>query len=338
MEQKNQNATVIERADGTTPAERYLRRLCDRSFLSLWSYPGVFRNQGQAGGKGDGKEVCDLLVVFENHIIIFSDKDCAVPDSPNVELDWKRWYKKAIWKSALQVWGAERWIRSFPDRLFLNRQCTTRIPIRVKITPSTRVHRIVVAHDGARRCKEVLGGSGSLMINNSVVGDAHYTTPFTIGIVSHEEGFVHVFDDTTLNIVMAAVDTISDFAAYLEKKERFLDSSLRVAAAGEEELLAQYLKRLNGNGEHDFVVPEGYDTVNYVEGIWNDFARNPQRLAQLDADRVSYAWDALIEKFTFHLLSRTQYFPTTDSIADQEEAFRFLAREPRTRRDLPPGN
>src|SRR5438477_13146594 len=53
--------------EGVTAAERYLAELCRRSFLSLWSYPAVFRDQGHRGGNGDGKEVCDLLVVFENH-------------------------------------------------------------------------------------------------------------------------------------------------------------------------------------------------------------------------------------------------------------------------------
>lgn len=64
----------VQPAEGVTDAERYLAKLCKRSFLSLWSYPGVFRDQGRVDGKGDGKEVCDLLVVFDNHIIIFSDK------------------------------------------------------------------------------------------------------------------------------------------------------------------------------------------------------------------------------------------------------------------------
>jgi hypothetical protein len=63
------NDAVI-RADGATPSERYLAKLCQHSFLSLWSHSGVFRDQGRRNGKGDGKEVCDLLVVFENHIII----------------------------------------------------------------------------------------------------------------------------------------------------------------------------------------------------------------------------------------------------------------------------
>jgi hypothetical protein len=30
---------------GATASERYLGRLCDRSFLSLWSYSGIYRYQ-----------------------------------------------------------------------------------------------------------------------------------------------------------------------------------------------------------------------------------------------------------------------------------------------------
>src|SRR5271154_3975523 len=110
-------------SEGVTGSERYLARLCRRSFLSMWSYPGVFRDQkAAAAGKGDGKELCDLLVVFENHVIIFSDKNCQFNDALNLKIAWPRWFKKAIQNSARQVWGAERWIRQFPDRLFLDRR------------------------------------------------------------------------------------------------------------------------------------------------------------------------------------------------------------------------
>jgi hypothetical protein len=109
---------VAIRAEGVTPAERYLQRLCDRSFLSLWSYPGVFRDQKADGKKGDGKELCDLLVVCGDDILIFSDKSCKFPDSGDIQLDWCRWFKKAVMESAKQVWGAERWLREFPDGSF----------------------------------------------------------------------------------------------------------------------------------------------------------------------------------------------------------------------------
>lgn len=98
--------TVIQRADGVTDAERKLKLLCDRSFLSLWSYSGIYRDQGDTLRGGDGKEVCDLLVVFEDHIIIFSDKDCVFPNSGDTKRDWVRWFKRAVLKSAEQVWGA----------------------------------------------------------------------------------------------------------------------------------------------------------------------------------------------------------------------------------------
>src|SRR5215207_7849938 len=157
-------ASPIIRSDGVTDAERYLKKLCDRSFLSMWSYPGVYRDQGRGGKAGDGKEVCDLLVVFEDHIIIFSDKDCQFPNTGDIELDWSRWYRKAIQKSAEQVWGAERWIKTYQDRLFLDRACTQPFPLDLPDPARAKFHRVVVAHDGARRCREELRGSGSLMI------------------------------------------------------------------------------------------------------------------------------------------------------------------------------
>lgn len=194
------NASPVCRAEGVTAAERYLKRLCDHSFLSLWSYPGVYRDQGRGGKAGDGKEVCDLLVVFEDHIIIFSDKDCQFPNTGNLEVDWSRWYRKAIQQSAAQVWGAERWIKSHPDLLFLDRACMQPFPLDLPDLARAKFHRVVVAHDGSRRCREELGGSGSMMIAPDLIGAAHSASeadggkPFMIGQIDPAKGFVHVFD------------------------------------------------------------------------------------------------------------------------------------------------
>ena len=97
--------------EGITSAERYLKQLCDHTFLSLWSYPGIYRDQGKPGPHGDGKEVCNLLVVVEDHIIIFSDKDCKFPDSGDLDRDWSRWYRRAVRESADQVWGLSAGLR-----------------------------------------------------------------------------------------------------------------------------------------------------------------------------------------------------------------------------------
>lgn len=324
---------TVVRSAGATPSEQYLKRLCDQSFLSLWSYPGIFRDQGRVNGKGDGKEVCDLLVVFDNNIIIFSDKHIRFDTTDNLELDWSRWFRKAVLKSAQQVWGAERWIQKFPDRLYLDKECTVPFPI-VLPDPSTAVfHRIVVAHDASRVCRERLGGSGSLMVDTRIIGEQHSTVPFTIGHLDKEKGYVHVLDDTSLDVVMTHLDTVSDFVAYLAKKEKLLTSGVCLAAAGEEELLARYVAKLNEQGEHDFMFPNETDRV-LLEGEWAKFLQSPERQAQVAANDISYSWDALTEKFLYHLMSGTQYETTHTEIAEQEKSFRWLARENRTRRRM----
>ncbi len=331
---------AVSRADGITESERYLKKLCDRTFLSLWSYPNVFRDQGSSA-KGDGKEVCDLLVVFENHVIIFSDKHCAFPDSGDLIKDWSRWYRRAVVKSADQVWGAERWIRSHPDRLFVDRACEHRFPIDPPDPDKAVFHRIVVAHDSSYRCRrEFNGGSGSLMISTSITGTAHYEAgprgvdPFTVGDLDPDKGYVHVLDDTTLDIVLSTLDTITDFVEYLTKKEAFMRSGRAVMATGEEDLLAFYLSDIDENEQHDFIVPPDVKGVFIDEGQWEDFKRSPQRRAQLEANEVGYAWDALIEQFSKHIIDGTQYYRSHDSVGDSERSVRLLAREPRTRRRM----
>lgn len=326
---------VLTKSEGVTEAERYLKTLCDSTFLSLWSFPGVYRVEGK--GKGLSKEVCDLLVVFGNHIIIFSDKACEFPRTDDLAKDWQRWFRRAVVSSANQVWGAERWIREHPDRLFVDRLCKVAFPFDLPPKADVRFHLIVVAHHAAARCSEVLGGSGSFMFQSDIKGiEAHLAKadPFIVGDLHPQKTFVHVLDDTSLGILLRTLDTISDFVSYLARKERFLRSSLKIFSTGEEELLASYLKRLGPDGCHDFVVPRNCNMVLFEEGLWEDFERNPQRHAQVAANRVSYSWDMLIEKFSHHAVTNTQHFASPRTVQATEKILRFMAAEPRTRRRM----
>lgn len=53
----------IERGIPVNTTEKTLSDLCDLAFLKLWSFPNPY--------KEPGKELCDVLVVFDNNIIIF---------------------------------------------------------------------------------------------------------------------------------------------------------------------------------------------------------------------------------------------------------------------------
>ena len=331
---------AVSRSDGINDAERYLQTLCERSFLRLWSYPGVFRDQSNGGKSKGGKEVCDLLVVFENHILIFSDKNINFPNTGDLDLDWSRWVRRAVLESGEQLFGAERWIKSHHDRLFIDRECKQPFPIDLPDMSSAKFHRIIVAHGAYDRCKKVMGGSGSLMIFSSIIGKDHMLKrsnggiPFAIGQVDPVRGFVHILDDTSLRILMTTLDTIYDFTSYLEKKEHLFEKIVSVGAAGEEELLAYYLGNLNKDREHDFIVDESLNGIYLDEGFWEDFSKSMERQSQIEANQISYSWDALIEEFSTHILNDTQYIKDPLGPRNQEKIMRILARESRTRRRM----
>ena len=338
----NYPETIILKSDGANASEKYLSALCNDTFLSLWSYPNLFRDEGRTDNKGDGKEICDLLVVFERHVIIFSDKMWTFPSTDDICLNWSRWYKKTIRDAEKQIRGAENHIKRQPDNIYLDSLCQRKLPIKLPNKSDAIYHRIVVAHGASEACKQYFsGGSGSLIIDTSIQGERHWRingndiAPFCVGQVNPSNGFVHVFDDVSLGIVMQTLDTVSDFVKYLDCKEIFLQSKY-INASGEEELLAEYLKNTDSHGRRSFISDiDDNDNVaglTILEGNWLDFCEHPSRLAQIEANKVSYLWDGLIQKFLFHLTTGTSESISHPIICEQEAMFRIMAREDRTHR------
>jgi hypothetical protein len=76
---KPEDTKPILKGTPVNKSEELLNHWCSKAFLRPWTYPGVY--------KGKNLELCDVLVVFEQHIILFSDKSCAYGDSGDPELD-----------------------------------------------------------------------------------------------------------------------------------------------------------------------------------------------------------------------------------------------------------
>jgi hypothetical protein len=333
MEMEDSAVTMPEDNGGTTPSERYLARLATKTFLTPWSYPNLYTDEGRANGRGDGKELCDLLVIFGDHVLIFSDKHCEFPTGPSLAVAWARWYRRAVEKSVRQILGARSWIMRFPDRVFLDRACQSKTPLKISALP--RFHLIAVTRGAYDACKAFFSGqsTGSLMINTSVVGTGHQKHPFTIGRVVADGPLIHVFDELTLNVVLRELDTIQDLVDYFSRKEEFLSKPDRaVMAAGEEQLVAMYLTRMDDQGRHNFAgIPEDLSAIYIDEGHWEAFVRNPQYLAKKQADKDSYAWDRLIE----HLARRGEFGlgeGRRHDLTAMEPALRVLASETRLAR------
>jgi hypothetical protein len=336
---------AVARGQGSTPSERYLAKLCDQSFLNLWSYPNVYIDK-RRGGKGDGKELCDLLVVCGDHVLIFSDKTIKWQDGEDILQSWKRWFNRAIHHSARQIRKAERWIEQMPDKIYLDKSCTKPFPFKLPPPERRKVHGIIVALGAGEACKAFFGeGVGSLIILPEIKGEQHLKgdkiIPFAVGDIDPQGPFIHVLDDATLDIVIGELDTVTDFTAYLTKKVELIRSGNLFSAGGEEDLVAYYMVRMNPQGQHDFTWPDGQplrqgDFLHIGTGQYEQLQNDPQYIAKREADRQSYVWDTLIKTFTDHMIAGTSIAIDGEPfvLSDSEEAVRYMALVPRFTRRL----
>ncbi len=301
-------------------------------------------NEGRRGS-GDGKELCDLMVVFGDDVLLFSDKSCVFPNDGDLNVAWNRWYRRAIEKSAKQLAGAESWLRRFPDRVFLDAACQKSLPIPIPAVERLRVHLIAVAHGSLRRAGQHWdsigsGSSASLIIDTQLVGREHENQPFRIGWPLESRRFVHVLDDLTLSLLLRELDTISDFVDYLTKKQRLLEKDgSHFLILGEEELLAAYLANIvPGTNQHKFEFEDvPADALCVIgEGAWKELQSSPEYSARARANEISYLWDELIEYQASHMIhGSAETMPSSTLVGAGEDLLRIMASETRvTRRTL----
>lgn len=322
---------------GVTESERLLFQLCRRSFLQLWSYVNVFRDQGKTAPTGDGKEMCDVLVVFGDVVILFSDKSCRFPQTGKIELDWSRWRRRAIRDSQDQLRGAERWIRRFPERVFMDPTCTKPLHAKLPAPERMRVYRIAVALGASDRCRQHYGdGSGSLPFVNLPNAGANQgpSTPFLLPFVDDTGGITHIVDDVTLPILLRELDTISDFIEYLNTKEKMIRSGQLLSVAGEEDLVGLFLGLRSKLPDFAETSIPGSGGIHVAEGLYGDILSKPDYLEYLRRNSSSYFWDELIDRHTTCALDGTLVEGSVKTIAENEAILRILAAEPRVYRRL----
>lgn len=291
----------ISDAEGVNNSERLLLRLCRKSFLSLWSHANLHTDQDMRQGKGSAKEFADVLVIFGDDVVIFSDKHIDFQSEKNLSVAWARWYRRAILSSAKQLHGAMGWLQRFPNRIFLDSQCTRSLPVQIPPPEKAHIHLVAVTRGSFDACAQHFPGSlGTHQIRTDVEGSAHEKTPFTVGLLGRHNKFIHVFDEYSLEVVMDEMDTITDFITYLGARENLLsDPQTVVAAAGEEQLIAAYITYGSENG-HTFFPASSSEKPDYVwfdESHYSGLRMRPEYAERRRANEISHVWDDIIERF-----------------------------------------
>lgn len=317
---------------GFTKEEEFLNELGEKSFLRFWSWANLFRNQGQSNGKGDGKEICDLTVIFDNDILLFSDKKVEFNNNKPIDIAWSRWTKKAIKASVQQVEGAKRWITNYPNRIFIDSECTKRIPINLPEISKIRFHHIVVCH-GVEEELAKRNAESSFSFNNKLVANDHWEAstcePFIIGKVSESEDFCHVFSEATIKLILEEFDTATDLIEYLTQRELLLNNKVHIKVKSESDIVQLYYENFDERKLKNLILnaPELKEKLVEIDkGGISKLHSNPVYIAKKISDQESYFWDSLIESFSYHILNGTTEFSNWIMPSEIEPSLRLIAK------------
>jgi len=230
-------------------AEVLVTQLAEKSFFVDWCFPNP--------KLPDGKELCDVLVVFGDIVIIWQIKDLKVArDGQFKDSDME--------KNLKQLSGARRQLMDLK-------------------TP--------VALENSRRTAETFDPNKvkEVYLISTLLGDDVVTLPLIDQIKSYT---AHVFTKDFLQIVLNELDTIVDFINYLREKEAFLKKIDRlIISGGEEELLAYYL--MHGR---KFKSLEEATFLNLDDGFWKRYFESEEYKYKAKENQISYYWDSVIDR------------------------------------------
>lgn len=315
--------TIIVKSKGENVGEKLVAKLCDNTFLKLWSYPNLYNSKKQ--------ELCDLLVVFENKVFIFSVKDIEYNSSIEKNIAWKRWKKRAIDESIKQVNGAERWIKNYPDKIYLDMNCTKKFPLKIP-KDNLEIYKIIVALGVEDACKKDSPNNitGALAIAYCEKPVKPEDQPFRIVFDKTEK--IHVLDSYNLGIILKELDTISDISQYFQAKEKLIDKLSTLAYCGEEDLLGNYLQKYKEFSNLDVSLPKDVGAVFVKEGGWQKVVESFGYKSWKKSLKVSYNWDNLLQLASEYALN--DKIEGSGLIFQGKSALYEMAKEPRNMRRL----
>ena len=217
--------------------------------------------------KKDGKERCDVIILFDTTIVIFQIKSTSKPEKHS---------QKIIDEGIKQLNGAYR---------FIKRGGLTELENERQGKINLKIEQI----------KHVLG----IVVPSA--GDCEY---YGSTLRTNRNGcFVHLIDDVNLKEIIKNLDTPPDFIEYLIKREKFLTDYPNVLAS-ELDLLGIFISYGHSfrlpNG------PKPPDKI-YLTGFWIDESENIKKIIEErdENNKISYFYDYILDQV--HLSEEPDY-------------------------------
>ena len=242
-----------------TDAEEYVFHFANTAYLKQWCFPNPHDENG------DKKEICDLLILFDEVCIIISVKNY------DLKGNYQRFTKKVIEKSTKQLYGAER-------KLFRSKRS------------------IFIKHP--ERGLELFEPSTYSKIIRLTINMGELYNQYSLGDIKEGKGFIHLIHRDSFSNLIKELDTIPDIVKYLEDREQLLMTKFPLIIEGNElDLLANYLLAGKKFPSEYFEEEEEEGLSLKLRGSWRHYdERNQQVKNKREADVQSYTIDKLVER------------------------------------------
>lgn len=282
--------TQINHNEKGNVGEDFVNSIAYNSFVEHWCYPSP------KDENGDKKEICDLLILFDDSLIIVSVKNYEFKDF------YSRYFRRTIDKAVKQIYGAERKLFSADKDIFIKH------PKReIESFPKDKIKNIY-----------------RVIVN---LGEGVRFYPFNQA--TKDDKFITLLDREAFETIVQELDTIPDFLEYLRKREElFSDKAVTILPGEEDDFPAETAQQFfeyaqqqfNPNGkqsilisgtEHDILAhylknnrtfPEYIKSKEYngmfvqLDGNWTDFNQRNQVKEKRTLNKNSYFLDELVKR------------------------------------------
>lgn len=308
-----------------TKSEEYLKYLGEKAFFSMWAYTNLTKIQPKA------KELCDMLVVFNNKALIFSIKE---PENKQVaddidNVNWQRWFREYILGNLKQSEGAAKWITNHPDRVSYDVKNEDPFKFDLK---DKEIHIFLVSLMSNKNKQISITYTDEKLFNDKGQEvDIISEKPFEIKINKNSKYKIHILDDVNLDIMLKELDTIHDFICFYEAKERLIENNVFLKYNSESDLLPIYFNSETKNNKYNF--DKIKNSKVFIEpNEWVRFKESMSYKVREQANSISYKWDDLIENFIQHHLEGGSRNSDNESIYDNNSVAFYMAQEGRLSR------